>query len=91
MPRHSADILALAKRGAEHRFRELRDELASLVRQFPHLNALGGGTTRAPKAKAASLDASAAPRRRRRMSAAARKRISEAQKARWAKLRKAKS
>jgi hypothetical protein len=92
MPRHSADILALAKRGAEHRYHELRDELATLVRQFPHLRTLAGRTARASNANGApTSESNASPHRRRRMSSAARKRISEAQKARWAAQRKAKA
>ena len=90
MPRPSANILELAKRGAEVRYRELRDELAALVRQFPHLRTLAGRSARTSKANGAPTpEPDTAPRRRRRMSAAARKRISEAQKARWAAQRKA--
>jgi hypothetical protein len=37
MPKHSADILGLAKRGAEARFRELVQETKNLIDLFPHL------------------------------------------------------
>ena len=37
MAKHSSSILELARRGAQHRYEELQEELASLVRQFPDL------------------------------------------------------
>src|ERR1043166_1545823 len=37
MPRPTSHILELARRGAEHRYRELQEELASLERTFPKL------------------------------------------------------
>jgi hypothetical protein len=37
MPKHSHSILALAKKGAAHRYRELKAELTGLVKAFPHL------------------------------------------------------
>jgi hypothetical protein len=37
MPKHSSQILQLAKRGAEVRLRELLDELKILTLSFPHL------------------------------------------------------
>jgi hypothetical protein len=91
MAKHSSSILELARRGAQHRYEELQTELASLVRQFPDLRsgarAIVKRGRRAVKAAAAQLQ----PRRRRKMSAAARARISAAQRARWAKLKAAKS
>jgi hypothetical protein len=89
MPKHSSHILELARRGAEHRYEELKAEIATLVKTFPYL------TGRARRLK---IDTSTDPaatidrgrRKRRRMSAAARKKISLAQKRRWAK-QKAKS
>jgi len=84
MPKHSSHILELARRGAEHRYQELKAEIAALVKQFPHLRASGRRT---------AIDLSSEPaamidrprRKRRRMSAAARRKISLAQKRRWAK------
>jgi hypothetical protein len=76
MPKNPSHILELARRGAEHRYTELKEEIARLVKTFPHL------TGRKDGAAAASA---AAPRRRRRMSAKARAAISAAQKARWAR------
>jgi hypothetical protein len=80
MARHSRSILEYAKKGATHRYQELKDEIASLLKAFPHLRY---GSAVSP----AMPDAVEEPkvRRRRKMSAAARKKISEAQKARWAK------
>jgi antibiotic biosynthesis monooxygenase (ABM) superfamily enzyme len=85
MAKHSSSILELARRGADHRYEELQQELASLVRQFPDLRRgaleIVKSGRRATRAAAAGLQ----PRRRRKMSAAARARISAAQRARWAK------
>jgi hypothetical protein len=79
MAKHSASILELAKKGAIHRYQELKAELAELVKVFPHLRY---GSAVSP----AMPDAVEEPiRRRRKMSRAARKKISDAQKARWAK------
>jgi hypothetical protein len=77
------DLVELAKHGAAARIGELKRELASLQSLF---GASGAASGRQRGQKAAT-----APRRRRRkMSAEARRRISEAQKKRWAK-QKAKS
>jgi hypothetical protein len=76
----------MARKGAEHRYKELKEELASLVKHFPHV--AGRIASRGAAALAAGGTAvmkELAPRRRRKMSAKARKAISEAQKARWAK------
>ena len=89
MAKHSSQILQLAKRGAEVRFRELLDELKFLTLSFPHLrDAADGGDLpvnfilRRGEEKAGLVQAA---RSRRKMSAKARKAISAAQKARWAK------
>ena len=80
MAKHSSQILDLARKGAEHRYQELKAEIATLVKDFPHL---GRGTSGA--AKGANAGQATGPRRRRKMSAKARAAISAAQKARWAK------
>ena len=89
MAKHSSQILQLAKRGAEVRLRELLDELKILTLSFPHLRdavdrddlpmefILRRGQEKAGPVQAA--------RSRRTISAKARKAISMAQKARWAK------
>src|ERR1035437_3486594 len=95
MPKHPPHILELAKRGAEVRLRELVSEAKNLVGLFPHLRdsfdkdelpvpfILKKGAGRVPKKQAQGR------RRRRKMSAAARKAISERMKKSWAKRRKA--
>jgi len=89
MAKHSSHILELARRGADVRFRELLDELKFLTLSFPHLRdavdrddlpvdfILRRGQEKAGAVRVA--------RSRRKMSAKARKAISDAQKARWAK------
>jgi hypothetical protein len=69
MAKHPSHILEMARKGAGHRHEELKAEIASLEKHFPHLGRSGNH----------------APPKRRKLSAAARKRISDAQKARWAK------
>ena len=89
MAQHSSNILELARRGAQHRYEELTAELNALIRQFPDLRA---GARQAIKRGRRIVDAATAtarPRKRRKLSAAARKAISDAQKARWAKQRAA--
>jgi len=80
-------MLELARRGAEHRLAELHAEIVSLIKAFPHLRRARGGR-RKPR-----IDVSAEPaatidrpaRKRRPLSAAGRRKISEAQKKRWAR------
>jgi hypothetical protein len=90
MAKHSSHILELAKRGADLRFRELIDELKLLTSGFPHLRdsfnrdelpvtfILRRGRDRAHVTRVDTP-------KRRKMSAKARKAISDAQKRRWAK------
>jgi hypothetical protein len=70
----------MARKGAEHRYDELKAEIASLVKNFPHLAARA--TTRCARAAAkgrTAIDAEATQvrRRTRKMSAAARKAVSD--------------
>jgi hypothetical protein len=83
MPKHSSHIFELARKGAEHRLRELKAEIASLKKVFPHLSF---GSAVSP-AMPDPVEEPRFRRRRRKMSAAARKKISDAQKKRWAKQR----
>jgi len=87
MPRHSPAILALARRGAEHRYRELKAELAELVKVFPHLRY---GSAVSP-AMPDSVEEGKGRRGRRRMSASQRKAVSERMKKLWAARRKARA
>src|SRR5438045_678734 len=89
MAKHSASILELARRGAQHRYEELQAELASLVRQFPDLRSGAREIVRRGRRAATAAAAQLRPRKRRKLSAAARARISAAQRARWAKYRAA--
>jgi len=89
MPRHSPNILELARRGADVRYRELLDEMRRLTVSFPHLRdsfdrdelpvqfILRRGRDKARLGKPV--------RKRRRLSDRARAAISAAQKKRWAK------
>jgi hypothetical protein len=78
----NADMQRYALLGAEKRLAELDAEAAQIFRSFPALRSrrrrMGGAgdTDSAPRAQ---------PRRRRKLSPEGRRRISEAQKARWAK------
>jgi hypothetical protein len=77
----------MARKGAEHKYRELKAEIAALVKVFPHLRY---GSAVSPSIPDAVEDPARKTRRkRRRMSAAAREAISHAQKRRWAKQRAA--
>jgi hypothetical protein len=90
------DFRRYAVVGAEQRLSELATEAAQIFAAFPELRAAGRGFAalrrRGSRSQPGTASAGQAPakRRRRKMSAAARKRISDAQKARWAKQRAAK-
>ena len=93
MAKHSSQILALARKGAEHKYQELKAELATLVKDFPDLVKRTGGlvsrgaaeVSRRGQAVIAAAGGDGPPKRaRRKLSAKARKAISDAQKKRWA-------
>jgi hypothetical protein len=84
MPKRSSHILDLAKRGAEVRFRELKAELASLTKIFPHLRY---GVAVSPAMPDAVEEPPLHPRRR-RMSAAQRKAVSDRMRKYWAARRR---
>jgi hypothetical protein len=73
-----SELLRLASVGAAGRLQALQTEMAAILRQFPSLRG------RVPTGRRRGAGRA---RRRRRMSADARRRISEAQKARWARQR----
>jgi hypothetical protein len=87
MAKHPSHILEMARKGAGHRHEELKAEIEWLEKHFPHLGKSRDG--RGPKGgQVSAAPAELLPhplRKRRKMSAAARKKISDAQKARWAK------
>ena len=88
MPRHPSHILELAKRGAEHRYQELKADIESLVKLFPHLHGQGdsGNPLSAP---IETVKRAIRRRRRRKMSEAARKALSVRMTKFWAARRRA--
>ena len=84
MPTHSSHILELAKRGAQARYDELKKEMAELVKAFPHLEFGSAVSPYVPKQTYPPV------RKRRRMSAAARKAVGLRMKRYWAERRKTK-
>ena len=82
-----------ALKGAEQRLLEISEEAAAIYASFPELRDRGNGTGspgrggpgRPRRGQAGANGAAGPSRRKRTMSADARRRISEAQKARWAK------
>jgi hypothetical protein len=94
MPKHSSQIFDLARRGAEHRYAELKAEMTALVKTFPHLAAQAGHRLSAAAHNARAAAEAEAPKMRRRakrMSVAARKAVSVRMKKYWATRRKAKA
>lgn len=91
--RDDGNLRRYAVVGAEQRLLELAEEAAGIFAMFPELRAPGRGfMARAGGRRAGGGPESSTPpkrqrRRRRLLSAEARKRISDAQKARWAKQR----
>ncbi len=93
MARHSDSILELARKGASVRYHELKAELASLMKAFPHIR-FGSAVSPAIDLSSDPLAATAGRRRRRRrtkLSAAGRRAIAAAQRARWAAIKQAKA
>jgi hypothetical protein len=92
MAKHSSHILELARKGAEHKYQELKAELAQLTKSFPHLRGVKSTVSRGAAAISRTGRAAVVavggeeylPKPRRKMSAKARKAISDAQKKRWA-------
>jgi hypothetical protein len=91
MATHSSQILDLARKGAEHRYEELKAEVEALIKHFPHLSDLGRVSHHIdPSAEpAATMDRK--PRKRSKVSAAQRAAVSKRMTAYWAARRKAQS
>ena len=90
MPKHSSHILELAKKGAEARFRELLNEASLLINSFPHLRD-AFDKDQLPISFVLKRDAdrrNAKAGRRRKMSAAARKAVSDRMTKYWAARRR---
>jgi hypothetical protein len=87
MPKPASHIvLELAKRGAEHRYAELKAEVAALEKLFSHLRY---GSAVSPGLPDAVEEPPRRRRRKRKLSAAARKAIGVRMKKFWAARRKA--
>jgi hypothetical protein len=92
MPKHPSHILEMARKGAEHRYEELKSDIATLIKHFPHLR---GGKVSVDKAArfkpSPELVSEPTPTRKRsKMSVAARKAVSSRMKKYWAARRAAK-
>ena len=85
MAKHSSSILELARRGAQHRYEELQEELSSLIQHFPDLRGAAGAIVKRGRRAITAVAAGLQPKKRRTMSPAARAKIAAAQRARWAK------
>jgi hypothetical protein len=92
MAKHSSHILELARRGAHHRYQELKAELDSLIHHFPDLarGVVKKGRKAIKSAEGEIAQAMERSRVRRKMSAAARKAVSQRMKKYWAARRKTK-
>ena len=99
MAKHSSDLMALARWGAEHRIKQLQHELATIQKHFPDLVSHAGRLIKrgavAAVGAAGGVDVEEGGReghgrrkRKRKLSPAGRAAISKAAKARWAKKRK---
>ena len=84
------DVTEWARMGAEQRLQQLEEERAAIYRAFPDLRRGRPATRTVEDTEPTASRPSRRRRRRRNLSAEARQRISEVQKARWAKWRKAK-
>jgi hypothetical protein len=88
MPKGRFDLRAWALVGATQRLRELDEERAAILSTFPQLRGGGRLFPRGRKPRAAAQLATK-KRKRRKMSKAAREKIAAAQRARWARQKKA--
>ncbi len=83
--RQQDDIRRWAVMGAQARLLQIAEEAAAIHRAFPELRQRGTRGRQGRESAYREPQAGPARRRRQKMSAEARKRISDAQKARWAK------
>jgi hypothetical protein len=84
-----SDLREWAVKGAEQRLVELAEEARAIFAAFPELRGQGRGFGSKPEVATGQVKLS--KRRRQGMSAAARKKVSLAQKKRWAEWRKKKA
>ena len=93
MAKHSSHVLEMARKGAEHRYEELKTEIAKLIKAFPHLaRTVARATSKAASRGLAAVETEApkVKRRVRKLSAAARKAVSARMTKYWAAKRAAK-
>jgi hypothetical protein len=88
--KHSSHILEMSRKGAEHRYEELKTEIAKLLKSFPHLAGHRRGSAGIADAAKGVLATVTGGRKRSKMSAAARKAVSARMKKYWAAKRAAK-
>ena len=89
MAKHSHTFLELARKGATHRYQELKAEIAQLLKAFPHLRY---GSAVSPAMPDAVEEPPILSRRKRwKMSAAQKQAVSLRMKKYWAAKRKAKT
>jgi hypothetical protein len=89
MAKHSNNILAWARRGAEVRWNELQAEVASLLKAFPDLATISKTARRTLAKSARGVATTLEPKRKRsKMSPAQRKAVSARMKRYWAERRK---
>jgi hypothetical protein len=81
----------LARLGAAARLTELNLEVKAILAAFPDLRSKVSSRRSTPRSERSRTAATTSPRKRPKMSAAARRAISKAQKARWAKWRQERS
>jgi hypothetical protein len=87
----TAELRRLARLGAEDRLEALQREISTIYATFPELRRSRAATNPFTEGARKAVQAPVTLRRRRKMSASARKRIAEAQKKRWAEWRKKKT
>ena len=83
-----SDLRQWAVKGAEQRLVELAEEARAIFAAFPELRAQGRGFNVHRRRKVTTARITPAKRSRKKMSAAARRKIALAQKKRWADWRK---
>jgi hypothetical protein len=90
MPRNpgpNAELVRLAIAGIDAQTGELQRQIRELQDKKVELSKLAGGSTAAPAARAGKAAEAAPKKKRRKMSAEARKKLAAAAKARWAKVK----
>jgi hypothetical protein len=82
-----AELVRLAQVGAASRLRSIQAEIDAILGQFPDLRTRRSSTSSPPTVSGGAVRGTLTRRRRRPLSAQARKRIEDAQRKRWAEWR----